>query len=55
MTNRIDPSEWPSRRGPWPEGSDPSRLYDHAQPWCANAAAHPDEHDGYPDPNAHLP
>ena len=55
MSDRIDPSSWPSPRGPWPQVSDLSRLYDHGQPWCVNAAAHPDLNDGYPDPDRHLP
>jgi hypothetical protein len=55
MTDRIDPADWPSPRGPWPEVKDASRLYDHGQPWCVNAHAHPDPNDGYPDPDRHLP
>jgi hypothetical protein len=50
MTDRNDP---PSR--PWPEVTDLSRLYDHGQPWCANARAHPDLNGGYPDADRHLP
>ena len=50
MTDRSD-----SASRPWPEVSDLSRLYDHGQPWCANAVAHPDRNDGYPDPQRHLP
>ena len=54
MTDRIDPSAWPSPRGPWPEVDDTSRLYDHGRRWCVNAAGHPGE-DGYPDPERHVP
>ena len=54
MTDRIDPSAWPSPRGPWPEVNDASRLYDNGARWCVNAAGHPGE-DGYPDPERHLP
>ena len=55
MSDRIDSLGWPSPRGPWPEVTDLSRLYDHGQPWCVNAEAHPDAEDGYPDPSRHLP
>ncbi|HZC51168.1 MAG TPA: hypothetical protein VE441_01535 [Mycobacterium sp.] len=55
MSDRSDPSSWPCPRGPWPEVTDLSRLYDHGQPWCVNARAHPDRNHGYPDPNHHLP
>ena len=54
MSDRIDPpafSEW----RPWPDARDGSLVYDHGQHWCANADAHPDNHDGYPDPDRHLP
>jgi hypothetical protein len=54
MTDRIDPTAWPSTRGPWPEVTDPSRLYDHGRAWCTNAAGHPGD-DGYPDPDRHVP
>jgi hypothetical protein len=54
MTDRIDPSTWPSPRGPWPEVDDLNRLYDHGRRWCVNAAGHPGEI-GYPDPDRHLP
>src|SRR4051812_19880386 len=54
MTDRIDPSVWPSRRGPWPEVREISQLYDHGYWWCVNAAGHPGE-DGYPDPERHVP
>lgn len=54
MTDRIDPSAWPSPRGPWPEVHDLSRLYDHGRHWCVNAAGHPGEN-GYPDLERHLP
>jgi hypothetical protein len=55
VTDRIDPPDRPGKRGPWPKVTDLSRLYDHGQPWCVNAAAHPDTNDGYPDPDRHLP
>ncbi|MDT5105573.1 MAG: hypothetical protein QOI25_3086 [Mycobacterium sp.] len=55
MSNRIHPPEWPSPRGPWPEVDSIDRLYDHGWPWCASAAAHPDNHDGYPDQERHVP
>jgi hypothetical protein len=55
MTDRIDSSHWPSPRGPWPEVTDASRLYDHGRPWCVNADAHPDRTGGYPDPDRHVP
>jgi hypothetical protein len=54
MTDRIDPTTWPTPRGPWPEVEDPSRIYDHGRPWCINATGHPGE-GGYPDPQAHVP
>jgi len=54
MSDRIDPSSWPSPRGPWPEVHDPSRLYDHGRRWCVNSAGHPGA-DGYPDPQLHHP
>jgi hypothetical protein len=55
MTDRIDPTPWPSPRGPWPEVTGPDRLHDHGYPWCANAAGHPDRNGGYPDADIHLP
>jgi hypothetical protein len=55
MSDRIDPADWPSPRGPWPEVTDNSRLYDHGRAWCVNAHAHPDPNDGYPDRDRHLP
>ena len=55
MSDRIDPSTWPSLRGPWHEVEDLTRLYDHGRAWCAGAAGHPDHNGGYPDPDRHLP
>src|SRR4051794_38860784 len=55
MSNRIHPPEWPSPRGPWPDVDGVDRLYEHGWPWCVNAAAHPDNHDGYPDAERHVP
>lgn len=55
MSDRIDPLSWPSPRGPWPAATDASRLYDHGQPWCVNAPAHPERNGGYPDRDRHLP
>ena len=55
MSDRIDSLGWPSPRGPWPDVTDLSRLYDHGQPWCVNADGHPDAEHGYPDPGRHLP
>jgi hypothetical protein len=55
MSDRIDPPEGRAPRGPWPEVSDASRVYDHGRRWCINAGAHPDENEGYPDPQRHLP
>jgi hypothetical protein len=54
MTDRIDSSAWPTKRGPWPEVTDLSRLYDHGRSWCINAAGHPGEA-GYPDAGLHAP
>jgi hypothetical protein len=54
MTDRIGPPNGPGQR-PWPEVTDLSRIYDHGHPWCVNADAHPDRHDGYPDPDRHQP
>jgi hypothetical protein len=55
MSARIDPPTSDIEQGPWPQVSDASRLYDHGQPWRMNAAAHPDNHDGYPDAERHVP
>jgi hypothetical protein len=55
MSDRIDPPTGDFEQGPWPQVSDLSRLYDHGQPWCVNAPAHPDRDGGYPDPERHLP
>ena len=55
MSDRIDPPDGRSPRGPWPEVTDASRVYDHGRRWCVNAAAHPDANNGYPDPDRHLP
>jgi hypothetical protein len=55
VSDRIDPPIHPDRRGPWPQVTDLARLYDHGQPWCVNAAGHPDPNGGYPDPARHLP
>ncbi len=54
MTDRIDPPDWPSPRGPWPEVDDITRRHDHGWSWCTNAAGHPGA-DGYPDAAAHVP
>jgi hypothetical protein len=55
MSDRIDPADWPSPRGPWPEVTHTSRLYDHGRAWCVNAHAHPDANGGYPNRGRHLP
>lgn len=55
MGNRTQPPNWPSPRGPWPEVTDASRLFDHGKPWCATAHGHPEPEDGYPDPDRHVP
>ena len=55
MVDPIDPRSWPSPRGPWPEVTDLSRLFDHGQHWCVNSAGHPDPQRGYPDANVHRP
>jgi hypothetical protein len=54
MTDRIDPSAWPTPRGPWPEVTNLGQVFDHGRGWCINAAGHPGEA-GYPDPARHLP
>ena len=53
MSDRIDPATGPERRGPWPEVTDSSRLFDHGWPWCVNATGHPEQNGGYPDPKHH--
>jgi hypothetical protein len=53
--DRIDPASDQPPQGPWPPVVDDTRYYDHGQPWCVNAAAHPDANGGYPDPRRHLP
>jgi hypothetical protein len=55
MSDRTQPPNWPSSRGPWPEVTDASRLFDHGKPWCATAHGHPEPDDGYPDPDRHVP
>jgi hypothetical protein len=55
MSDRIDPPDVGLEQGPWPPADDPGRLFDHAWPWCVNAAGHPDPDGGYPDPERHLP
>lgn len=55
MSDRIDPFISSAPPGPWPAVTDTSRLYDHGQPWCVNAAAHPDRNAGYPDRDRHMP
>ena len=55
MSDRIDRPDDRPPRGPWPEATDASRVYDHGRGWCVNAGAHPDNNDGYPDPDRHLP
>lgn len=55
MTDRTDQPDPATARGPWPEVSDMTRLFDHGAPWCVNAAGHPDPEGGYPDPNLHVP
>ena len=54
MAHGNDSDTWPSPRGPWPEVTDLSRLFDHGQRWCRNAAGHPGTND-YPDATEHLP
>jgi hypothetical protein len=54
MTDRIDPTTWPTPRGPWPQVEDLSRIYDHGRPWCINAIGHPGD-TGYPDAGRHVP
>lgn len=53
MSDRTDPAARPNQDGPWPPVTDTSRIYDHGQPWCAHAEAHPDRHGGYSDPHDH--
>lgn len=55
MQDRIDPSNWPTSRGPWPEVTDSTRLLDPGATWCVNSGGHPLGGDGYPDPNIHYP
>ncbi len=55
MSDRTQPPNWPSPRGPWPEVTDTSRLFDHGKPWCSTAHSHPEPEDGYPDVNRHVP
>lgn len=55
MSDRTQAPNWPTPRGPWPEVSDTSRLFDHGKPWCATAHAHPEADDGYPDVDRHVP
>jgi len=55
MSDRTQPPNWPSPRGPWPEVTDGSRLFDHGKAWCATAHGHPEPDDGYPDPDRHVP
>lgn len=53
MTDRSDPPEKPSTRGPWPEVTDVNQVFDTGAWWCVNADGHP-EYD-YPDPEIHVP
>ena len=55
MVDPIDDTTWPSPRGPWPEVTDLSRLFDHGQRWCVNAAGHPTVDEEYPDAQIHTP
>jgi hypothetical protein len=55
MQDRTNPANWPTHRGPWHEVPDLSRLHDTGEPWCLNAAGHPDSDREYPDPNVHFP
>lgn len=55
MVDPIDASTWPCPRGPWPEVTDLSRLFDHGQRWCLNAAGHPTAEQDYPDAQIHTP
>ena len=55
MSDRTQPPNWPSPRGPWPELTDINQLFDHGKPWCATAHGHPEPDDGYPDPDRHVP
>lgn len=55
MAETTQPRNWPSPRGPWPEVTDLSRLFDHGAWWCANRAGHPDPENGYPDAEGHTP
>lgn len=52
----ADRSERPSHhatRGPWPEVTELSQIFDHGARWCINADGHP-EYD-YPDSEIHVP
>jgi hypothetical protein len=55
MSDRIDPPTGDFERGPWPQVSDFSQLFDHGWPWCMNAAAQPGPDGSYPDPERHRP
>lgn len=70
MVETTQPLNWPNPRGPWPDVTDTTRLFDHGAWWCANRAGHPDLDDpdpdntdpndpdpdnGYPDVDRHMP
>jgi hypothetical protein len=55
MAETTQPPNWPSPRGPWPDVTDSTRLFDHGAWWCVNRAGHPDPEDGYPDVDRHTP
>lgn len=55
MAETTQPENWPSPRGPWPDVTDSTRLFDHGAWWCVNRAGHPDPDDGYPNVDRHTP
>lgn len=55
MAETTQPPNWSSPRGPWPDVTDITRLFDHGAWWCVNRAGHPDPDDGYPDVERHTP
>lgn len=55
MSDPIDPTIAAPQDRPWPEITEPNRVYDFGAPWCINAAGHPDGYASYPDPRIHVP
>ena len=55
MPDPIDPTIAAPQDRPWPEITEPDRIYDFGAPWCINVAGHPDGYASYPDPQAHVP